>query len=269
MVAYYPTYGAGQISSTMAKLIERRGGKIRLNTKLLTIRLEQSMVKSVQVLENGNLERTLTGDRFISTIPITNLFQAISPGVPPEMIKMSQQLKYRHLLLLNLIIDRKDILNHFEIFYPDKRFPFKRIYEPKKMSKKMAPEKRSSLVLEICYSDEDQFDDEKEKKIVNESIRVLEDEGILKQEEVLDLFTIKLPTAYPIYELDYETKVEKLREFLSDIENLFSCGRQGLFWYYAMTNETMEIAEVVAEMILSGKHKHQIEKRGKWSRYFF
>jgi len=269
IAAYYPTYGAGRIPTAMAEAIKKQGGKIRLNTELSTVILEKSLIKSIVVTESGKKHRTIQGDIFVSTIPLPNLLHAFSDGIPAELFEASKRLKYRELLLVNIIVNRANILDHLEIFYPDKKFPFKRIYEPKKMSPKMAPETHSSLVLEICCSHGDVSNHQLRKRLIDRSIMMLERDGILKEEDVLDCSTIRLPAAYPIYDLAFEEVTAALEDFLATIPNLISCGRQGLFEYHAMTNETMEIAENVAQLILCGGNKTEITAKGKWSKYFY
>jgi len=269
MVAYYPAYGAGRIPLAMAADIEKHGGKIRCNAKLLSLRVDKSRIQSIVVADCENKQREVKGDVFVSTIPLPTLLSAFSSGVPSGISEASKQLKYRALLLVNIIVNRDNILDHLEVFYPDRRFPFKRIYEPKKMSLNMAPASRSSLVLEICCSNEEISDPHIQRNLIDRSIKMLEYEGILKRQEVLDSFVIKLPAAYPIYEICFEEITSAMESFLSTIGNVISCGRQGLFEYHAMTNETMEIAENVAQLILSGKRKSDMNVIGKWSKYFY
>ncbi|MDQ1336015.1 MAG: hypothetical protein QG552_2965 [Thermodesulfobacteriota bacterium] len=269
MAAYYPNHGAGRIPLAMAADIERHGGKISLNTRLSNLCLENSMVKSLILTESGNRRKIIHGDIFVSTISLPSLIRLFSAGVPAPISAASKRLAFRQLLLVNIIVDQANILDHLELFYPDKRFPFKRIYEPKRMSPKMAPEMRSSLVLEICCSDREAEDFQLQKRLIDRSIAMLENEGILKREDVLDCFTISLPNAYPIYGLGFEQVIAAIEQFLATVANLITCGRQGLFEYHAMTNESMEIAENVADLILSGKSKADVNAQGKWSKYFY
>lgn len=269
MVAYYPAHGAGQICLAMAADIERNGGKICLNTRPSSLGLDNSMLERLIVAERGNSQRVIQGDIFVSTIPLPGLIHLFSAGVPAAIHNGLKQLQFRPLLLINIIVDRANLLEQLEVFYPDKRFPFKRIYEPKRLSPMMAPEKRSSLVLEICCSESEAENLELQKRLIDRSIELLENQGILKKEDVLDCFTICLPNAYPVYGLGFEKVTSAIEQFLATIVNLITCGRQGLFEYHAMTNETMEIAENVAGLILSGKSKADVTAQGKWSKYFF
>jgi len=269
MVAYYPAYGAGRIPLAMAADIEKHGGSIRLNSKLSSLKLDKCEIKSIVITDCENKQRTIEGDVFISTIPLPNLLDAFPREITTGISEASKRLNYRALLLANIIVNQDNILDHLEVFYPDRRFPFKRIYEPKKMSRKMAPKDRSSLVLEICCSNRESTDPQIQKHLIERSINMLEYEGLLKRQDVLDVFAIILPAAYPIYELGFEEIISTMEAFLSTIDNVVSCGRQGLFEYHAMTNETMEIAENVAHLILSGKRKSDVKVSGKWSKYFY
>lgn len=269
MTAYYPNYGAGRIPLAMAEAIKEHGGNIRLNTKLSRLYIDDSMVTRLVVTDGEGRHNNLQSDIVVSTIPLPNLIHLFSPEVSEGFRDIIRTLRFRQLLLVNLIVDRPNILHHLEIFYPDRKFPFKRIYEPKRMSSSMAPEMRSSLVLEICCSDTENQDFELQRRLIDDSIGMLENEGLLRRQEVLDWFTLRLPNAYPIYGIGFEQGTASIEAFLSNISNLITCGRQGLFEYHAMTNESMEIAENVAALILSGKNKNEQNMEGRWGKYFY
>jgi len=57
---------------------------------------------------------------------------------------------------------------------------------------------------------------------------------LARPEEVLDVCVARARRAYPIYYLDYAEKLDKIREWLSGLGNLQTCGRYGMYRYNNM-----------------------------------
>jgi len=55
--------------------------------------------------------------------------------------------------------------------------------------------------------------------------------GLIDPEKVVDGVKIRVPKAYPMYDMDYEACVEVLRQYIERFDNLQVCGRNGLHRY--------------------------------------
>lgn len=251
ITAYYPRKGAGEITDAITKRILARGGIIHLKSGLCKLAVERDSVDSI-FIKKGNQEIKLKADYYISTIPLPALIKNISPSPHFSYLKASDYLKYRHLILMYLIIDQPLVLDCIEVYFADSEVIFKRIYEPKSLSDYMAPRDKTSLCLEICCNETDNFSQEDlyEKAITN-----LDQAGIVSPDKVSCHFSLRLPHAYPIYSRGFKEKVSFLLEYVESINNLITVGRQGIFKYHAMTNETMEMAAHTAGLF----EKRQIE----------
>ncbi|OHB92878.1 MAG: hypothetical protein A2Z57_01020, partial [Planctomycetes bacterium RIFCSPHIGHO2_12_39_6] len=247
ITAFYPKYGAGRIGESMAKRIVQNGGTIHLSKACKNISIQREKVEFVSFGTEG--EKTI-GDYVISTIPLPSLFQIIRPEVSSELSRAASALKFRHLILMYLIIDKPRVLDRIEVFFPDSSVIFKRIYEPKTLSEEVAPPHRTSLCLEICCNEDEQFTD---RELFERAIKNLQDYNIIRREDVLQYFTIRLPFAYPIYHLGFAEQRKLLLDYVQSIKNLFTVGRQGLFQYHAMTNECMAMANTMSETIIQHK----------------
>ncbi len=267
IVACYPRKGAGQISLAMAETITERGGRIHLKTKVRKLRMKHSKVVAVAAEKEGCEEEYL-GDFYISTIPLPQLVGALNYNVGNLLNRDHQHLSYRKLLLLCLLVERERILDYLEVYFPERDIPFKRIYEPKNMSRFMAPPGKSSICVEICYSEGDAICNCSDEQLFEKIVPFLEKENILEKNEVFHFFSHCLPYAYPIYSLGYKDYLEKIYNLIFEIPNLITTGRQGLYRYHAMTNESMEMAQQILNLVVSsGTEKKQVG-RGKWGSYF-
>ncbi|MDP6423238.1 MAG: hypothetical protein QGG14_00725, partial [Planctomycetota bacterium] len=83
------------------------------------------------------------------------------------------------------------------------------------------------------------------------AVRDLCEVGLLKEDEVEDAFTKRIPFAYPVYDLDYERHLKKTMAFVHSLENIKSGGRQGLFRYNNM-DQSIEMGRLMAEALASG-----------------
>ena len=244
IAAYYPQKGAGEITDALTQRILSRGGIIHLNSSLNKVTLEDTAVGWISI-EKGNQEIKLKADHYISTIPLPTLIKNISPAVSLSHLEADNYLKYRHLILLYLIINQPHVLDCIEIFYADTDVIFKRIYEPKRLSDSMAPPDKTSLCLEICCDETDTF---AEKELYKKAIHNLSQAGIVTPDKVSHYFTVRLPHAYPIYRQGFKEKVDLLLGDIKGISNLTTIGRQGSFKYHSMTNETMEMSIQIANL---------------------
>jgi protoporphyrinogen oxidase len=244
ITAYYPKKGAGEITDALTKRIEDRGGIIHFNSKLFNVTVNDYSAIGIHI-RKGNQEFKLQSDYYISTIPLPVLIKTITPQVSPPLLEAANYLKYRHLILMYLIIEQPRVLDCIEIFFADKDVIFKRIYEPKSLSSYMSPADKTSLCLEICCDENDNFPEE---ELYKKTIENLCQAGIITPDKTRHYFSVRLPYAYPIYRIGFKEKVNKLLDYIRNIENLITIGRQGIFKYHAMTNETMSMALEIANL---------------------
>jgi protoporphyrinogen oxidase len=66
--------------------------------------------------------------------------------------------------------------------------------------------------------------------------------------EVLDKFVTRVGQAYPIYDIGFDERVRYILKRLSDIPNLFSAGRNGLF-LNSDIHDSIEIGLLAADTI--------------------
>jgi nucleoid-associated protein YgaU len=66
-------------------------------------------------------------------------------------------------------------------------------------------------------------------------------------------FVTRVPKAYPIYDVDYASRVEAIRGWLATIENLQQVGRNGLH-RYNNSDHSMLTAMRAVDNLLAGAH---------------
>jgi len=73
--------------------------------------------------------------------------------------------------------------------------------------------------------------------------------GFDVRDGTMGYFSTYAEHAYPIYDLDYTTKLRTLRPALDEMANLICCGRQGLFRYNNM-DHSMHMGFLAARVVL-------------------
>lgn len=68
---------------TVAKKVVEKGGEIHFNSKVTGLKIEDNVIKSVEVQNHENDETfRVEGDYFISTMPVRDLIKSINDDNP-------------------------------------------------------------------------------------------------------------------------------------------------------------------------------------------
>ena len=222
---FYPKYGIGMIPDKLCEFIGNE--HIRYNYRVN--RLIHKAGRIERVVLNDDIEIEVT--TVINTLPLTLSTRMLSPPPPPELCAVVDSIKYRHLLLCVFCLDRRAFSSNASLYFPDEKFPFTRLYEPKNRSPHMAPEGQTVIVLEMpCYS-EDAVWNMSEETLRAEVWEALRRVKPLLPEEIIHYQTYKLPYAYPVLEVGFQENVARLVTYFETFENLLLTGRSSLFRY--------------------------------------
>ena len=257
---FYPKKGIGDISRRMAAEVERLGGKVRLNAKVKRVNVAEGKVLSVEYAV-GNQDHKVECDFVVSTIPLPDLIRILNPGVPDNVRRASSRLESRSLRFMNILLDGVENISPYTWWYlQDGKYVATRLQEPKRRSPYSAPEGKTSVMLEIPCSVGDRVWEMEDKKLFERCMADLSDMGLRLEGKVVDYFTTRLKDAYPVYTMDYRKNRDVLLNHIKSLENLVSCGRQGLFDYIFMDDAMLMGFE--AAKVVSGEMKaHAIYDR--------
>jgi protoporphyrinogen oxidase len=246
----YPKMGIGRICDRMAEEIKDHGGKIYLNADVKEIVLEEEFIKKIIYQEDGR-NNEISGDWYISTIPLPEFVRGIRPEADEIYLRTSDEMHFRSVKFLNLIVDTESISDNTWIYIPEKEFVFFRIQEPRNWSRFSSPEGKTSLILEIACNFNDEIWNAPDKVIFQRCVLDLKRLGLFDTSLIKDYFTTKVQHGYPIYDLNYFEKIEKTMELLRGIDNLIPIGRQGLYRYNNM-DHSIKMGFLTAEHIIHG-----------------
>ncbi len=229
----YPSLGIGRISDRLREKIEAGNNDIFTGADVVCVNHKDFRIESVTVRRQGRVQ-TIPADEFISSIPVTKLVGALNPPPPAAVLETAASLKFRDLVIAAVMVDRERVTDQTWIYIPERKIPFGRIHEPTNWSPAMAPSGKSLLVLEFFSFKGDAVWNMRDDRLADLSVEHLERLGFIARQEVLDSMIVRVPNAYPLFELGYREHVDKLHDYLGRFRNLHIAGRSGMFRYYNM-----------------------------------
>ncbi len=244
----YPPMGIGQISDRLKEEIEKENS-VLTNTKVSQIIHEGFTIKSV-IARNCGQVYDITGCEFVSSIPLTTFIQMLTPPAPDDILEAASRLKYRDLVIVVTMLNREKVTDLTWLYLPEKKISIGRIHEPKNWSSDMAPADKTHIVSEYFCFEGDNIWNSEDKELASVTMKQMERMGFIKEREVIDSCVIRVPKAYPLFELGYTEHYTKILRYLKNFRNLHIIGRSGMFRYYNM-DHSMESGIEVAEDILS------------------
>src|SRR3954449_3355509 len=246
---HYPRYGPGQMWETMTEDIQNLGGTVLMNTQVTKLEIEGSRVVRVhtkdQVYEAGHV---------ISSLPLRNTVGMSEPRPKGEGIAAAKGLRYRDFLTVSLVLDGEDLFPDNWIYIHEPDVEVGRIQNFRSWSPWMVPDDTKACVgLEyFCFEGDDLWtmsDDD----LVKLATRELGQLGLADPSKVEKGYAVRVPKAYPMYDADYSDRVDVIKDWLADIENLHQVGRNGLHRYNNSDHSSLTAIRTV-ENICDGTH---------------
>jgi protoporphyrinogen oxidase len=113
----YPEKGPGMMWEMVAEQIQTRGSSLKLETGVEKILWEKGKVTALGINANGEKE-LVQGTDFISSMPVRELINKMSPPVPNEIKAAADNLNYRDFLTVSLIVNKADLFKDNWIYIP-------------------------------------------------------------------------------------------------------------------------------------------------------
>lgn len=250
----YPEFGSGTVYENFEKRIKKnKKNKIILDSRVVSIKHNSSKITSLEIIKNGK-RRKIQGDNFISTIPINKVVKMMDPKPPKELLVLSNKLYFRDLVLVNLVVNLKKSFPCDWSEISSKKLGVGRVTNFKKLSKKMGDAtSKSPICMEYYCLKDGGFWKKTNKEIIEIAKNDLFDMGLIERKDFVEGFVVKLEEAYPVYILDFEKVVDKLKDYLDSFKNFQSIGRNGAYTYNNM-GHSVESGLLAAENILGKRN---------------
>ena len=237
---HYPVLGPGMMYEEMKNQIIKMHGKFFTNTRVSKVCHENSIIKSIEYTDENQEKHTQEGEHFISSIPVTELISILSPSPSEAILNAAKALKYRSLITVDIIINKKNVFpdNWIYIHSPDVKLG--RIQNFKNWSLKMIPDQnKTSLGLEYFCNENDEFYNMTNEELFKIAASEIEKLCLCKSADIEDYTVIRIPKAYPVYDIGYKKHINLIKDYLKEFRNLELAGRYGLFKYNNMDHSIL------------------------------
>ncbi|WP_010248692.1 NAD(P)/FAD-dependent oxidoreductase [Acetivibrio cellulolyticus] len=254
----YPKKGPGQLWEIMASEIEKKGGEIRLNSRVTGINTDNNTVKEVVVTDqNGNSE-VLCGDLFFSTMPVKDLIQSMGDTVPAKVNEIAANLPYRDFITVGLLLKKLKIKNQTKIktvgnivpdcwiYIQERDVKIGRLQIFNNWSPYMVNDNENTVWVGLEYfcTEGDKMWNMASEDFIKFAIDELAKIDVIEKDDVIDSTHIRVKKAYPAYFGTY-SDFDKVREYLDGFENLYCLGRNGQHRYNNMDHSMLTAIEAV------------------------
>jgi protoporphyrinogen oxidase len=250
----YPLLGPGMMWQRFREKIEEGGGRIRLESEVVVLKQEHGRIVSVGYTDGDENVRIKKAGHVISSMPMTRLVSLFDPRPPQEVLEAAARLSYRSFLIVVLIVDKKDLFPDQWIYIHSPRVRVGRIQNFKNWSAAMIPDsEKTSLGMEYFCTEGDAIWKTPDDELIDMAAVELSQLNLAGNAEVIDGFVVRQPKAYPMYDEHYRQNLQILKDYLGNIKNLQTIGRNGMHRYNNM-DHSMLTGLLSAENILGAEH---------------
>jgi protoporphyrinogen oxidase len=219
--------------------------------KIADIKLDHRVVKidpKERVLHFANGAKA-DYDGVVSSIPLPELIPMIA-GAPRDVVEAAERLACSEAVIVNLGIDRADLVDaHWSYFY-DRDICFARLSTPHLQSPNNVPPGCGSLQAECYYSKKYRPLDRRPEDCIEPVIADLKRCGVLREtDRVLFRQAMHIPYANVIFNLESTASTALVHAYLNDI-GIGYCGRYG-DWAYIWTDQSFVSGENALQKVLS------------------
>jgi protoporphyrinogen oxidase len=258
-IFHYPARGAGTFWEKVAARIKTYD-RAAIVMEQSVMRIEHSHKRITRVSTNKTGAAQTGGavtlnehdaDEFLSTMPLQQLIQSLSPLPPAAVIKAAQALRYRGLITINLIVDRFHVSADHWIYVHEKTVRMGRIGNMNNFSLKMVddPAKHTALSLEYFTYVDEPFWFKSDHELIELAKYELQKIGLVRSAAVIGGMVLRTPDAYPVYDAHYKEHLSCVLDYLASFKNLHLMGRNGMHRYNNMDVAMLSAMDVVDRMV--------------------
>jgi protoporphyrinogen oxidase len=260
----YPKLGPGQLWDLTAADVEKLGGTIIKNAKVVGIIKDGGSLTGL-VYEKDGKRVTVDGDYVISSMPVKDLVEGMN-DVPEQYRQIASGLPYRDYMTVGVLIPHLNLKNETNtktmgnivpdnwVYVHDRSVKMGRFQIYNNWSPYMVKNIENTVWMGLEYfcNEGDEMwsmtDAAFAEMAVGEMVRM----GLIgSADEVLDTHVERVKKAYPAYFESY-AQMDELRAYLDTIPNLFCVGRNGQHRYNNIDHSMCTSFETVKN-ILSGE----------------
>lgn len=248
---YYPRGGFGRITEAYAEAAAADGARILTGHRVTAMeRVNDGWLMRWANRDGGTGEERV--DRVWSTIPLTVLVRLMGDAAPANAVEATRGIDYRAMILVYLELDVDQFTEYDAHYFPGADLTITRLSEPKNYAARSEPKGRTVLCAELPCDRDGEVWNESDEELGRRVVRDLENSALPLVRPPTDVWTARLPHAYPIYQRGYEESLDVLRDYAEGLPDFLSFGRQGLF-AHDNTHHALFMAYAAADCVRDGQ----------------
>jgi protoporphyrinogen oxidase len=253
---FYPRGGISLLYEGMAEEVTAGGNQVLLNSPVVKVEREGETIRRV-VYKTAEGERSIDCDVVLSTLPLPTLVNMVSPALPQPVVDHAARLRYRSLKLIYIALKRERLTDYHWVYLLDEQFRVNRMSEQKNVSPDMVPKDRTILCIELSLWKDEPLWKASDEEVYKLALRDLMKMGYGVTESEVDAYYVTdIPTAYPVYELNFEDHLIPVLEGVHEMRNVMTLGRHGLFLNNSMDDNVglgFQVADHIDQKGVDGR----------------
>ena len=242
----YPRLGPGMMWEACRDQAIAMGATIRMNAPASSIEHRDGVALAVVTADGRRHDCT----SIISSMPIGELVEAMTPAPPAEVLTAAANLRHRDFLTVALVVPEAAGFPDNWIYVHSPEVRLGRVQNFGQWSEHMVKPGRTCLGLEYFVNVGDDLWEMDDDDLIAFATAELAKVGLLGEHEVEVGYVTRVPKAYPVYDGEYAANVEVLREWLAaNAANVHPVGRNGMHRYNNQ-DHSMLTAMLAVENIL-------------------
>ncbi|MGH7790217.1 MAG: NAD(P)/FAD-dependent oxidoreductase [Candidatus Binatia bacterium] len=230
----YPRRGAGTMWEAAAQRTRAQGGEVRLGCRATGLAYDAAArTWTTTFRQPDGSAAALTSAHVISSAAMGDLAAMLSPALRAHAAAAAAALRYRDLLVVELIVKDRDRFADHWIYIHDPHVRVARIQNHKAWSPALIADPATTAYgLEYFCFAADGLWQRDDAALVDLAARELVGLRLAEPGDVLDGCVVRQPRAYPVYDAHYAHHVAAIRDELAQrFPGLHLVGRNGMHKY--------------------------------------
>jgi protoporphyrinogen oxidase len=256
----YPRRGPGMMWEACADKIRAQGGEIAMGMKVVGCDYDDNSRLWTVTYEDAQKNRhAVEAQHVISSAPMRQLAHGLTPRLSEHALRAADSLKYRDFLTVVIILKDRNLFDDNWIYIHDPSVKVGRVQNFKSWSPEMVPDPDMACYgLEYFCFEGDGLWSSSDADLIQRAQDELMKIGLAQAGDFVDGCVVRQPKAYPVYDDDYATHVNTIREELAGrFPTLHLVGRNGMHKYNNQ-DHAMMTAMLCAQNILAGEQVYDL-----------
>ena len=241
----YPKYGPGMMWETAYKKLIEKNHEIKLKTKVSKI-----TKKTDHYIIETNSGEEYYAKHILSSMPLAHLPSTVHPSPDKKVISSGTDLGFRDFLSVALVIDTENTFPDNWIYIHEPDVKVGRVQNYGSWSPYLVKEGKTCLGLEYFVNIGDDLWTMDDEKLIELAIKELETLSLIEKNSVEEGYVVRMPKAYPVYDLNYSENIQNIANWLSEEhKNIFPIGRNGMHRYNNQDHSMMTAIKSIRNIL--------------------